>query len=149
MKEVFEKIKNRFKEKRDKYENLADSSNFHGYHEEELKYFGMQEAYEEAIEMVDQVAEECKNKYVSIGAYKQVAWERDIAIEQLHELGYEFGEKIRDKTHGDRIRAMNDEALAEYLERILACDFCPVKSKCDYFIPCEENLLKWLQSEVE
>jgi hypothetical protein len=96
MKEVFEKIKNRFKEKRDKYENLADSSNFHGYHEEELKYFGMQEAYEEAIEMVDQVAEGCKNKYVSIGVYEQVAWERDVAIEQLHELGYEFGEKIED-----------------------------------------------------
>jgi len=31
---------------------------------------------------------------VSLSAYKQVAWERDIAIEQLKELGYEFGEKI-------------------------------------------------------
>lgn len=24
-----------------------------------------------------------------------MAWERDIAIEQLHELGYEFGQKIK------------------------------------------------------
>ena len=33
---------------------------------------------------------------VSVETYKQVAWERDIAIEQLHELGYEFGEKVRE-----------------------------------------------------
>lgn len=33
-----------------------------------------------------------------IGAYKQVCKERDIAIEQLHELGYELGQKIEPKT---------------------------------------------------
>lgn len=38
---------------------------------------------------------------VSLGAYKQVAWERDIAIEQLHELGYEFGQKIESTTKND------------------------------------------------
>lgn len=32
---------------------------------------------------------------ISLDTYKQVTRERDIAIEQLHELGYEFGEKIR------------------------------------------------------
>ena len=32
---------------------------------------------------------------VSLEVYKQVTWERDIAIEQLNELGYGFGEKIR------------------------------------------------------
>ena len=31
---------------------------------------------------------------VSLDTYKQVCKERDIAIDQLHELGYEFGEKI-------------------------------------------------------
>lgn len=31
---------------------------------------------------------------ISLDTYKQVTKERDIAIEQLHELGYEFGEKI-------------------------------------------------------
>lgn len=35
---------------------------------------------------------------ISLEVYKQVAKERDIAIEQLHELGYEFGEKIETKT---------------------------------------------------
>lgn len=29
--------------------------------------------------------------------YKQVKWERDIAINQLKELGYGLGEKITDK----------------------------------------------------
>lgn len=32
---------------------------------------------------------------VSLDVYKQVARERDIAIQQLHELGYEFGQKIQ------------------------------------------------------
>lgn len=45
-------------------------------------------------EIVRELAEEYKHKYVSIEVYKQVAGERDIAIEQLHELGYEFGQKI-------------------------------------------------------
>ncbi len=31
---------------------------------------------------------------VSRGVFEQVMWERDIAIQQLKELGYEFGEKI-------------------------------------------------------
>ena len=38
-----------------------------------------------------QPSEDC----VSLEVYKQVTWERDIAIAQLKELGYEFGEKIR------------------------------------------------------
>lgn len=38
---------------------------------------------------------------VSLGVYKQVAWERDIAIQQLHELGYEFGQKIEPTTKND------------------------------------------------
>ena len=32
--------------------------------------------------------------YVSFGVYKQVAYERDVATEQLRELGYSLGEKI-------------------------------------------------------
>ena len=42
---------------------------------------------------------------VSLEVYKQVAFERDIAIKQLHELGYEFGEKIEQKPIFDKIRA--------------------------------------------
>ena len=32
---------------------------------------------------------------VPMGTYKQAAWERDMAIAQLKELGYGLGEKIR------------------------------------------------------
>lgn len=32
-----------------------------------------------------------------IGSFEQIIWERDIAIEQLHELGYNLGEKISHK----------------------------------------------------
>lgn len=42
-----------------------------------------------------------KNSTVSLETYMQVVKERDIAIEQLHELGYEFGEKIEPTTKND------------------------------------------------
>ena len=38
---------------------------------------------------------EQQDDVVSQGVFEQVMWERDIAIEQLKELGYGFGEKIR------------------------------------------------------
>lgn len=63
---------------------------------EELNITDIDVLQEKAIEIVEQVSEEYENKYVSIGAYKQVAWERDIAIKQLHELGCEFGQKMEE-----------------------------------------------------
>ena len=65
MKEAFEKIIKKLEEKRDKYENLAGGSNFDGYHEEEIEYLAMQEAFEKAIEIVNQVAEEVLEKEFS------------------------------------------------------------------------------------
>ena len=38
---------------------------------------------------------------ISLDVYNQVAKERDIAIEQLHELGYEFGQKIEPTNKND------------------------------------------------
>lgn len=38
--------------------------------------------------------QEPSGETVSLGVFKQVMWERDIAIEQLKELGYGFGQKI-------------------------------------------------------
>ena len=37
---------------------------------------------------------EPSNDMVSRGVFEQVMWERDVAIEQLKELGYELGEKV-------------------------------------------------------
>ena len=86
MKEAFEKIKNRLANEKIQWLNFVMTNEMYV----DAKIY----AYDKAIEIVNQVAEEYKDKYVSIGAYKQVAWERDIAIEQLHDLGYEFGQKI-------------------------------------------------------
>lgn len=38
--------------------------------------------------------QEPSGETVSRGVFEQVRWERDIAVEQLHELGYELGQKI-------------------------------------------------------
>ena len=35
-----------------------------------------------------------EKQHVSFGVYQQVAWERDVATEQLRELGYSLGEEI-------------------------------------------------------
>ena len=56
------------------------------------------------------------DQYVSIETYKQVCMERDIAIEQLRQLGYEFGEDTRRKIKDeDRIP---DEMAIKILDNI-------------------------------
>lgn len=47
------------------------------------------------------------NDKVSMGVLEQVMWERDVAEEQLHELGYELGEKIRHEDTISRQRLLN------------------------------------------
>lgn len=51
----------------------------------------------EAFEMAIRALENQDRGVVSLGTYEQVRWERDVAISQLEELGYGFGEKIRDE----------------------------------------------------
>lgn len=97
MQENFEKIKERLEREVEYQSSKADAAGKTCAFEEITVVKArekMAECYEHAIEIANQVAEEYKNKFVSIEVYKQVAWERDIAIEQLHELGYEFGQKI-------------------------------------------------------
>lgn len=50
---------------------------------------------------------------VSLEAFKQVMWERDIAIEQLKELGYGFGQKI--EPCGD---AISRQAVLDGIEEL-------------------------------
>ena len=60
---------------------------------------------------------------VSLGAYKQVAWERDVAIEQLHELGYEFGQKIEPTTKNDlAVDCISRKDTIEYLKQVTVTD---------------------------
>jgi hypothetical protein len=62
---------------------------------EALKTTDLQyEQMEKAVEMAIQALEQEPTDNVSRGVFEQVKWERDIAIEQLNELGYELGQKI-------------------------------------------------------
>ena len=43
----------------------------------------------------DETKQALDHAITCVGAIEQIKWERDIAISQLNELGYQFGEKIR------------------------------------------------------
>lgn len=68
---------------------------------------------------------------ISLEAYKQVAKERDIAIEQLHELGYEFGEKIEPTKNDLGVDCISRIETIDYL-----CKHCPDDGEC--FKDCDE-----------
>lgn len=99
MQEVFDKIKVKLEEQIEANMGWEDEDYFRGN----------TEGLEAAINIVDQVAKECMGKFIAFSAYKQVAWERDIAIDQLHELGYEFGQKI--DAADDEIRKREKDEL--------------------------------------
>ena len=65
---------------------------------------------DEAINVVYEIANEYKDKIVSIGAYEQVMWERDTAISQLKELGLGLDQKA----DGKYLSEEEYEALLEY-----------------------------------
>ena len=53
---------------------------------------------------------------ISLDVYKQVCAERDIAIKQLHELGYEFGQKIETTPKNDLgVDAVSRQAVLDLM----------------------------------
>ena len=54
-------------------------------------------------------------------------------------------------TNGDRIRAMSNEELAEYMSYITECDDCPVNKICYESTEkkMKDILLDWLTSPAE
>lgn len=50
------------------------------------------------------------------------------------------------KTNGDKIRAMSDDELAEYLSKV---HYCPTPSPCDPTKNCKDCWTKWLRSTVD
>ena len=50
------------------------------------------------------------------------------------------------KTNGDKIRAMSDNELAEYLSEV---HYCPTPSLCDPTKNCKDCWNEWLRSTVE
>lgn len=132
MNKVFNEIKEQLNEMYSDYEN-----------EENSGFIQM------CIDTVNQVEEEFKNKYVGIGAYKQVAWERDVAVWQLRELGYEFGEKIEPKTNADKIKSMTNEELAEWLGKYGNFEESPWLNWFDnnYCSNCESEIVSYTDSK--
>lgn len=56
--------------------------------------------------------------------------------------------KVKPKTNGDRIRAMTDEELAEWMDDNIKCSSCWLDDEC-YGKSCKEMFLEWLRSTVE
>ena len=65
MNEAFEKILKKIEEKRNKYQRLADGSNFDGWNEEDIKYSAKAEMCEELKEIVYEVAEEYHGGWIA------------------------------------------------------------------------------------
>jgi hypothetical protein len=66
------------------------------------------------------------------------------------QMGYA---KVEKKTNADRIRAMSDEELADFLEEFEACDVCKYydKNRCTFENPCVHEfagimIWEWLKS---
>ena len=85
----------------------------------------------EVLERMQEINKQLKNDEVvqaldhainCVGAIEQIKWERDIAIQQLNELGYQFGEKVKPDEHENvkQLRAECEETLNKDYTKI--CD---------------------------
>ena len=81
--------------------------------------------YEETSEQADKPTTKSET-LVSLEVYKQVAWERDIAIQQLHELGYEFGQKIEPTTKNDSPKYCDRSICLKNEYNNVGCEDCEV-----------------------
>ena len=52
-------------------------------------------------------------------------------------------------TNADKIRAMSDEELADYLHKFSNCIYCPAEDDWLFCEDCQSKWLKWLKKEVE
>ena len=98
----------------------------------------LKEAFDMAIKALEKEPTTKNETLVSLDAYKQVAWERDIAIQQLHELGYEFGQKIEPITKNDLGVRKFEEIVVEYPPEDL-CTYPEHKGKPYFGIKYKEG----------
>ena len=63
------------------------------------------------------------------------------------------GSEFVKMTNADRIRAMSDEELAEFIENKKPCEVCSCGKDgicyCGYGETCHNGILKWLKSEAK
>ena len=76
---------------------------------------GAEGCYDEALKFCDDFINK-DDKKVSIGVLEQVMWERDVAIDQLKELGYELGQKIEKLADDDLPDYLTEEGINKKVE---------------------------------
>lgn len=127
MKEFIEKLKSKLKEKLLEYINKANDEMTENGHTLDFENFlGHKKAYENVLyEIVNQLAEEYINTSTDISTDTST-------------------------TNADAIRSMTDEELAEFLCKLDTVGITPKSIwNGEFWIDEGEDLLNWLQSEVE
>ena len=76
MNEFIRKLIARLEKQKNKYQELADSSNFDGWHQEDIEYTSRMEMCEEILEIVNELAMEYDNDFC------EWKWGMDTAIVQ-------------------------------------------------------------------
>ena len=79
--------------------------------------------------------------------FEQFKWERDLAIEQLEQLGYGFGEELR--TDGELVKkTLAVRAFAKYLRDSALIDYPDAGDTVEDWIPTAESALKDVSTEM-
>ena len=80
--------------------------------------------------------------------FEQFKWERDLAIEQLEQLGYGFGEELR--TDGELVKkTLAVRAFAKYLRDMARIDYPDAGGTIRDWMPTAESALKDVPTEPE
>ena len=70
-------------------------------------------------------------------------------MDRVSKAERELVRKMQRRTNADRIRAMSDEKLAEFITSGVPKDACKGRCGGDESFPCSECVLDWLKEEVE
>lgn len=73
---------------------------------------------------------EPSNDMVSRGVFEQVMWERDVATEQLKELGYELGSKVEPCEDAD-VKLIHTQGLDEGIRCAMCTNLMANHRGCD------------------
>lgn len=59
-------------------------------------------------------------------------------------------EQKKPQTNADRIRAMSDEELAKFIDKLSSCSCCGFdKNECKKSVHCRDGIMQWLKSEAK
>ena len=110
-------------------------------------YKSMIDALETAIKALKQ---EPGNDTVSLGVFEQVRWERDVAIDQLKQLGYELGEKIRISDDAvDRQAVLDIDFRRIILTTAKPAEMIEQKVKALPSVNPQSRIGHWIEDEYE